>query len=71
VPPTSPILGKKLPELGLPRGAVLITISREGEFVVPNDQTEILADDALLVLADAETARAIERLVLSPHPEIS
>jgi Trk K+ transport system NAD-binding subunit len=71
VPPTSPILGKKLPELGLPRGAVLITISRDGKFVVPNDQTEILADDAILVLADAETAREIERLVLSPHPQIS
>lgn len=71
VPSTSPVLGKKLPELGLPRGAVLITISRKGEFVVPNEQTEILADDALLVLADAETACEIERLVLQPHPEAS
>lgn len=71
VPPTSPVLGKKLLKLGLPRGAVLITISRAGEFVVPNDQTEILADDALLVLADAETAREIEKLVLLPHPEVS
>jgi Trk K+ transport system NAD-binding subunit len=69
VPPTSPVLGRKLPELGLPRGAVLITISRDGEFVVPNEQTEILADDALLVLADTEAAREIEQLVLLPHPE--
>jgi Trk K+ transport system NAD-binding subunit len=71
VPPTSPVLGKKLPELGLPRGAVLITISRNGEFVVPNEQTEILADDSLLVLADAETAREIEQRVLLPHSEVS
>lgn len=71
VPPTSPVLGKKLPELGLPRGAVLITISRNGEFVVPNDQTEILADDALLVLADAEMAGKIERLVLQSKPDAS
>lgn len=71
VPATSAILGKKLAELGLPRGAVLITISRDGEFVVPNDQTEIFADDALLVLADAEKAREIERLVLSPPAEAS
>lgn len=71
VPATSPVLGKKLPELGLPRGAVLITISRNGEFVVPNEQTKILADDALLVLADAETTREIEQLVLLPHSEIS
>jgi cell volume regulation protein A len=71
VPQTSPVLDKKLPELGLPRGAVLITISRVGDFVVPNEQTEILADDALLMLADAETAREIEKLVLLPHPEVS
>jgi cell volume regulation protein A len=71
VPPTSPVLGRKLLELGLPRNAVLITISRDGEFVVPNDQTEILADDALLLLADVETARQIEQVVLFPQPEVS
>lgn len=67
VPTTSPALGKKLSELGLPRGALLITISRNDEFVVPNGQTEILADDALLVLADTEAARRIEQLIL-PAP---
>lgn len=67
VPTTSPALGKKLSELGLPRGALLITISRDDEFVVPNGQTEILADDALLVLADTEAARRIEQLIL-PSP---
>lgn len=67
VPTTSPALGKKLSELGLPRGTLLITISRNDEFVVPNGQTEILADDALLVLADTEAARRIEQLIL-PAP---
>ncbi|HEX7718207.1 MAG TPA: cation:proton antiporter, partial [Woeseiaceae bacterium] len=71
VSPTSAVLGKKLSELGLPRGALLITISRNGEFVVPNGQTEILADDALLVLADTETASDIEQLILMPHSENS
>lgn len=69
VPTISPVLGKRLSELGLPRGALLITISRNGEFVVPNGQTEILADDALLILADTETAREIEKLVLLPPAE--
>ncbi len=67
VPATSPAIGKKLSELGLPRGTLLITISRNDEFVVPNGQTEILADDALLVLADTEAARRIEQLIL-PAP---
>jgi len=69
VSPTSAVLGKKLAELGLPKGALLITITRNGEFVVPNGQTEILADDALLVLADTETASKIEQLVLMPHSD--
>lgn len=69
VSPTSAVLGKKLSELELPRGALMITISRNGEFVVPNGQTEILADDALLILADTEAAREIEQLILMPHSE--
>jgi Trk K+ transport system NAD-binding subunit len=69
VPSTSSVVGKSLAELGLPRGALVITISRDGEFVVPSGQTEIHADDALLVLADTDMARTIERLVLDPQPE--
>jgi len=68
VPSTSPFVGKHVADLGLPRGALVITLAREGEFVVPSGQTEIRADDALLVLADTEMAREIERLVLDPQP---
>ena len=50
-------------ELGLPRGALVITISRGGEFVVPSGSTEVEAGDALLVLADIDAAREIERMV--------
>lgn len=64
VPASSPVVGRKLADLGLPRGALIVTISRGGEFVVPSGQTEILAEDALLVLADADMARTIERLVV-------
>jgi cell volume regulation protein A len=71
VPPTSPVLGKTLAELTLPSGALIIAIARAGEFVVPGGQTQVRADDALLVLADLEMARAIERIVLEPHPEAS
>jgi cell volume regulation protein A len=67
VPPTSAAVGRNLADLGLPRGALVITIARDGEFVVPGGHTEVRADDALLVLADADTARAIERLVLEPR----
>jgi cell volume regulation protein A len=64
VPATSPAVGQKLADMGLPRGALIVTISRGGEFVVPSGQTEIQAEDALLVLADADMARTIERRIV-------
>lgn len=63
VPPSSPVVGKTLATLGLPSGALVVTIARGGEFVVPSGASEILADDALLLLANQDTARAIERLI--------
>lgn len=70
VPAGSPAIGRTLATLGLPRGALVITIARGGEFVVPGGGTEILADDALLLLANAELARAVERL-LAGHSDPS
>ncbi len=67
VPATSPVLGKRLAELDLPHGSLVIAISRGGEFVVPGGQTEIRADDALLVLADMDKARHIGALI-DPQP---
>lgn len=70
VPAGSPAIGRTLATLGLPRGALVITIARGGEFVVPGGGTEILAGDALLLLANAELARAVERL-LAGHSDPS
>lgn len=59
----APGVSRALAELGLPRGALVITISRRGEFVVPHGATRLEVGDGLLVLADGEAARAIERWV--------
>lgn len=63
VPASSPVVGRSVAELGIPRGVLVVTIARDGEFVVPSGDTEVRAGDALLVLADTERARAVERLV--------
>ncbi|GJM20530.1 MAG: sodium:proton antiporter [Planctomycetota bacterium] len=63
VPASSPVVGRSVVELGIPRGVLVVTIARDGEFVVPSGDTEVRAGDALLVLADTERARAVERLV--------
>ncbi|MBL8735630.1 MAG: potassium/proton antiporter [Planctomycetes bacterium] len=63
VPDGSPVIGRTLATLGLPRGALVITIARDGEFVVPGGATEIRTGDALLLLANADLAREVERIL--------
>lgn len=68
VPLGSPASGQRLANLNLPRGSLIVTIARDGEFVVPSGTTELAAGDALLVLANLEMAAAIERLLA---PEVA
>lgn len=63
IPQTSPVVGKRLAEIELPAGSLVIKILRGGKLVVPGGQTALLADDALFVLTDMESARVIERLI--------
>lgn len=60
VQPCAPYIGKKLAELGLPRGALVLLIRRGREFVVPHGSTVIEAYDGLMILADAKTLEAAE-----------
>jgi cell volume regulation protein A len=69
VPAASPVVGRTLADLGLPRGALVVTIARGGEFVVPGGGTEIAAGDSLLLLANADIAREVEsRIAGGPPP---
>jgi CPA2 family monovalent cation:H+ antiporter-2 len=63
VPDGSKAVGRRIADLGMPRGALVVTIGRGGEFVVPGGQTELCGADVLLVLAEPEAARAIEAIV--------
>lgn len=66
VPTGSPAIGRSLATLGLPRGALVVTLARDGEFVVPGGATELAAGDSLLLLASPELAREVER-ILAPQ----
>lgn len=63
VPVGSPAAGRSLASLGLPRGALIVTIARNGEFVVPGGATELAAGDSLLLLASPDLAQVVERLL--------
>jgi CPA2 family monovalent cation:H+ antiporter-2 len=63
VPAGSRAVGKRISELGIGKGALIVTISRAGDFVIPNGQTELQAHDTLLVLADSAGSKLIELAV--------
>ena len=52
LPSHSVVDGKALVELNLPTDSLIILISRDDQFIMPNGSTEIFSNDKLLVLAN-------------------
>lgn len=46
-------VGKKIKNLGIPHGALIATIIRENDTVIPRGDVEILANDRLIICAEA------------------
>lgn len=54
IPPTSPAIGKAIVELRLPKTSHIAMIHRGDRYVTPSGETEIVASDHLLVMADSK-----------------
>jgi len=63
IPPASRVVGRRLAELSLPPGSLVVKILRGGEVIVPGGQTVIRADDVLFVLTDMGHAQTIANIV--------
>jgi cell volume regulation protein A len=63
VPPHSRAVGRQVFELGLPKGVLIVLVSRDGQFLVPGGATELEADDTLLVFGDKATLDATRGLL--------
>jgi potassium/hydrogen antiporter len=50
--PNTAAAGKQIVEVGLPRGALIVLVSRDDKFLVPSGGTALEVGDKLLVLAD-------------------
>ena len=66
VPEKSPCIGRRLRDLGLPAGARIMSIERDGRHSIPQGDTALQAGDHVLVLTDDESLAAMEAL-LSPQ----
>jgi trk system potassium uptake protein len=60
--PGSPIVGRSLRDAGLPKGAIVGAILRNGKAAVPDGDTQIITGDRVVVVALPESVHAIERM---------
>lgn len=56
-------------ELGLPNGALVVLIGRDGETLVPNGGTVLHPDDLLVIVATPAAAAAVRTAVGAPEPD--
>jgi len=61
VPPGAAFSGKKLSELGLPSGVLIMLVRRDGEFLQPNGSTVIQQEDGLLCMGNPEVMEKLHR----------
>jgi cell volume regulation protein A len=64
VPDTSPAVGRRLLDLGLPKSAYVVLIARKGRSFVPDGSTVLEAGDSLLVFADQPSAIRLRSMFL-------
>jgi potassium/hydrogen antiporter len=62
IPADSPLVGKTLIDVGLPRGVLVVHIQRGDTPIIPSGGTVLHAEDHLLVLATPETLPTLEAL---------
>lgn len=61
VPAGAAVVGRRIVDLGLPPGTLVVLIHRGGDFLVANGGSEILAGDSLLVLGPRPEIDAVRR----------
>jgi trk system potassium uptake protein len=52
--PDSPVLGKRIPQVMLPEGALIISIVRDGHAILPNIDVEFKHGDSVITLVNAD-----------------
>ena len=61
VPPISPIVGKRLDQINLPRKSTLALIIRDNEAIVPTADTTLMANDDVYALVNHEGEEELRR----------
>ena len=62
VPDVSPVAGRRIMDLTLPRSALIVLVGRGDDFVAPNGSTILDRGDTLLIIADKEDGAALRAI---------
>jgi cell volume regulation protein A len=65
IPAGAVVAGKRILEVELPPGTLIVLLSRDGEFLVPRGSTTLQAGDKLLVLADITALPSVRTLLVA------
>ena len=69
LPGTARAAGRQIVDLGLPKGVLIVLMSREDDAIVPQGDTVLEPGDRLSVLVDADTADDV-REILGAEPRV-
>lgn len=65
IPSDSHVIGKMISELLVPRSAVLVSIQRGKEVIIPRGDTKLWADDVVTVLCERDTVASVRESLRS------
>jgi len=71
IPPDSNVVGKAIAEIGIPRTAVLVSIRRKKETIIPRGDIQIQTGDVVTLLCDRKYAASVREALLSPEGSTS
>ncbi len=66
LPENTASAGKTIMELGLPAGFLIILISRDGSFILPNGGTKLAAGDILYALIEPDSIQVAQEILFKP-----
>ncbi len=67
IPESSPVIGKQIVQLGLPKTTLISFIKRKDKFIIPDGSTLLAANDKLYVLSESQHAltQVLKRLEMN------
>lgn len=71
LPPDSPTAGRTVAELGLPRAAVLVSIRRGDETIIPRGDTHLRAGDIVTALCEQAYLKEVRNALNAPAGAVS